>query len=427
MLEVLTEMDRRDVMVDVRAMHAVISAVAALGHGEAAKALSNAVSVEHKRGAAAGGWRGGVVRGMIERALAQQSRRGEGEGAEASMGGRRRAKRLGSAAAADGDVGVGSELAGGGQMHELADVVEEDMQVHGRDGPALEGSDGDEFLLRMLLREISRHGQRGEVEAARNVFDKGLSRHGVHAYTAMIRVYFLNGHDAEAEDLFVEMREAGVALNAAAYATMIDGLAAAGRTLPAMRLFWEARLEGILPFASYVSHQRDGTLLVDLHGMSALTSVVGVELALGLNQTGQRVELVTGKGLHSKHGVPRVRPAVETFLSEHGIRFLPAVGNEGRLVVARIRSQLPLLVFCCLLLGIMWLLGAILAAQWLDMLRERTMAAARARELERLREELRRGLLEHAKGRRAQGPTLNALILDLERDEAREEGGGGSG
>ena len=47
MLEVLTEMDRRHVMVDVRAMHAVISAVAALGHGEAAKALSNAVSVEH--------------------------------------------------------------------------------------------------------------------------------------------------------------------------------------------------------------------------------------------------------------------------------------------------------------------------------------------------------------------------------------------
>ena len=60
MLEVLTEMDRRDVMVDVRTMHAVISAVAALGHGEAAKALSNAVSVEHKRGAAAGGWRGGA-------------------------------------------------------------------------------------------------------------------------------------------------------------------------------------------------------------------------------------------------------------------------------------------------------------------------------------------------------------------------------
>ena len=57
-----------------------------------------------------------------------------------------------------------------------------------------------------------------------------------------------------------------------------------GDTLTAMQLFWEARSEGIFPFSTYISRQHDGSVLVDLHGMSALTSIVAVEFALTFHQ-----------------------------------------------------------------------------------------------------------------------------------------------
>jgi hypothetical protein len=60
--------------------------------------------------------------------------------------------------------------------------------------------------------------------------------------------------------------------------------------------------------------------------------------------------LVTGRGLHSKGGAAVVRPAVESFLKEHGIGFSTAADNEGRLVIERLSSSLPLVVFCSLLL-----------------------------------------------------------------------------
>ena len=48
---------------------------------------------------------------------------------------------------------------------------------------------------------------------------------------------------------------------------------------------------------------------------------------------------------------------METFLFANGIRFSAAAGNDGRLVVQELRSRLPLVVFCGLLLAIMWLVG----------------------------------------------------------------------
>jgi hypothetical protein len=43
----------------------------------------------------------------------------------------------------------------------------------------------------------------------------------------------------------------------------------------------------------------------------------------------------------------------------------------------------------CLILGIMWLIGAIVAIQWMEVLRETNIQASRKRELQRLRDELR--------------------------------------
>jgi len=181
----------------------------------------------------------------------------------------------------------------------------------------------------------------------------------------MLHIYLRAGLREEAEDLFVEMLESGIRANVVTYATMIDGLASSGEApdaLMAMQLFWQARSEGLLPFASFISRQPDGAILVDLHGMSALTSVIAVEFALAIKEGSfiakeralagkdAQMVLVTGRGLHSKGGAAVVRPAVESFLKEHGIGFSTAADNEGRLVIERLSSSLPLVVFCSLLL-----------------------------------------------------------------------------
>jgi transposase len=62
---------------------------------------------------------------------------------------------------------------------------------------------------------------------------------------------------------------------------------------------------------------------------------------------------------------------------------------------------MPLVVFCSVLLAIMWLVGGIMARQWMESVREKNMQARRQRELGRLREELRRSLVEHSQGRRS--------------------------
>ena len=45
--------------------------------------------------------------------------------------------------------------------------------------------------------------------------------------------------------------------------------------------------------------------------------------------------------------------------------------------------------------------GALIARQWIHVLREKNIEANRRRQLARLREELRHSLLEHAQGRRS--------------------------
>ena len=137
------------------------------------------------------------------------------------------------------------------------------------------------------------------------VFDAAQKRRGVkvHEYTVMMHAYLLNNLREEAEDLFVslhlpracisalqlclsfplspllssrsslqstngwtraqvEMREAGIRPTAVTYATMIDGLAAAGDALTALQLFWEAHAQGLFPFSTFITRQDDDSLLV---------------------------------------------------------------------------------------------------------------------------------------------------------------------
>jgi hypothetical protein len=65
---------------------------------------------------------------------------------------------------------------------------------------------------------------------------------------------------------------------------MKSSLPCTGDALTALQLFWEAHAEGLFPFSSFITRQDDDSLLVDLHGMSALTSVVAVEFALAFNR-----------------------------------------------------------------------------------------------------------------------------------------------
>jgi pentatricopeptide repeat protein len=294
----------------------------------------------------------------------------------------------------------------------------EDEEV-GRDewrGAGAAQTRGAAGLESPVASEIALYGRLRDVARARHALEHARQSGSatVHEYTAMLHVYLGVGHVDEAEDLFVEMREAGIAANAVTYAGMIDGLAAAGDTFKAMQLFWEARSQGLVPFSSFIVDEHEqGRQLVDLHGMSALTSIVAVEFALAFNIPGRQLVLVTGRGRHSRAGEPVVRPAVESFLFSNGIRFAPAAGNDGRLVIEELRARLPLVVFCGLLLAIMWLIGALVAKQWIAILREKNVEASRRRQLARLREELRGSLLEHAQGRRAH---LADLMEALEKE-----------
>ena len=52
-----------------------------------------------------------------------------------------------------------------------------------------------------------------------------------------------------------------------------------------------------------------------------------------------------------------------TYLYTNTYIRIQAADNEGRLVIARLSSSLPLVMSACLILGIMWLIGAIVAIQ----------------------------------------------------------------
>lgn len=89
--------------------------------------------------------------------------------------------------------------------------------------------------------------------------------------------------------------------------------------------------EELCYFASFI------TDVVDLHGLYVAEAVTMVSLVLqrlAWMCHGQwNFTIITGKGLHSPDGIPRIKPAVMEWLKYHNIGYNVMEDNEGRLVV----------------------------------------------------------------------------------------------
>ncbi|PNH12946.1 Smr domain-containing protein [Tetrabaena socialis] len=80
---------------------------------------------------------------------------------------------------------------------------------------------------------------------------------------------------------------------------------------------------------------------LDLHGLRVEEAMAEAERALAeAKAAGQkRLVLIVGKGLHSKDGVARLRPAIEGLMRKHSVRCTPGVPNEGCITVEFVRPE----------------------------------------------------------------------------------------
>ncbi|PNH12989.1 Smr domain-containing protein [Tetrabaena socialis] len=78
---------------------------------------------------------------------------------------------------------------------------------------------------------------------------------------------------------------------------------------------------------------------LDLHGLRVAEALAEVERALAAARgAGQaRLVLIVGRGLHSKDGVARLRPAMEGLVRKHDVRYALGVPNEGCITVEFVR------------------------------------------------------------------------------------------
>ncbi|KAJ1489358.1 hypothetical protein T484DRAFT_1885839 [Baffinella frigidus] len=278
----------------------------------------------------------------------------------------------------------------------------------------------DDVKILAAASLIQTHARREDLESAEGIFRQAKKAGGgglqkvytamisaychlgmLEVYSPIISAYCHLGMLQEAEDLLVEMQEEGLPPSAVTLQILIDAFAAKGDVMTAMQFFWEGRVRNVHPFCSFMV--KEGKILVlDLHGMSALTATVAVDLALTIRPPlpGEKLEIVTGRGLHSLAGRAVLRPAVERHLKREGFNFSQTAGNEGRLQLIADSKALPIVAFSLVLIIIMWTLGAIAARDWLTQVRLRTAENQRERELERLRTEIRTSLAEHARGTR---------------------------
>lgn len=73
---------------------------------------------------------------------------------------------------------------------------------------------------------------------------------------------------------------------------------------------------------------------LDLHGYSVPEAESAALFRLQeLKGTGEPLVIITGKGLHSVDGRPRIKPAIEELLEQNDIPFGEVRGNSGRLIV----------------------------------------------------------------------------------------------
>ena len=95
---------------------------------------------------------------------------------------------------------------------------------------------------------------------------------------------------------------------------------------------------GILPLHVRGTSQDLGSVL-DLHGKTVKEAVGESARWLDRHRTGtgltgvRRLTLITGRGLHSPDGVPRIKPEIEKLLKRRKIRFKEESRNPGRLIV----------------------------------------------------------------------------------------------
>ncbi|ROT80128.1 uncharacterized protein [Penaeus vannamei] len=77
---------------------------------------------------------------------------------------------------------------------------------------------------------------------------------------------------------------------------------------------------GDLPFKQVLRFE-DGILTLDLHTMTVREALQTTE-AFIRQYWGQheKVRIITGRGIHSENGVPKVKPAIKDFLLNHGLQ-----------------------------------------------------------------------------------------------------------
>ena len=67
--------------------------------------------------------------------------------------------------------------------------------------------------------------------------------------------------------------------------------------------------------------------MLDLHGFTVREALRMVSSFLYVNRHERSVDIVTGRGRHSKNGIPRIKPAVEGYVRGLGFRIFYL--NEG--------------------------------------------------------------------------------------------------
>ncbi|ODQ67825.1 DUF1771-domain-containing protein [Nadsonia fulvescens var. elongata DSM 6958] len=74
---------------------------------------------------------------------------------------------------------------------------------------------------------------------------------------------------------------------------------------------------------------------IDLHGLyvKEAEEFLEVRIIAAKNRGESRLEAIVGKGLHSKDGVAKLKPAVERLCEQHGLRYSEDQKNAGVIVI----------------------------------------------------------------------------------------------
>jgi len=174
------------------------------------------------------------------------------------------------------------------------------------------------------------HQAGGDWQVALQLF-RDLQAAGIppnlRVFNALLATCSVAGQWQQALQVFrYMMTRTNVQPDAATYACVIDAVGRARHWGPAIRLYEEAARTLGAPFRNYCPefHPEDSAT-VDLHGLTLACAEVALRawmLRLKFyHETGQLVDaatcqIITGRGLHSKPGGPRIKPMVRSLLDE---------------------------------------------------------------------------------------------------------------